>query len=141
MDRIMSTSFVLLDQNSNPNYVDIMIFEHPVLSPPPVSTSRPTVEVIEYFSSFKVKLYDVEHASFEVIKIFAQVSKLLSTFVYWLHLKFECMLTKIQDQKITVLSGRLASAKKLFVARFYNSKVDYVPEFWHRYFFRLSLNR
>ena len=34
MDRIMSTSINLLDQNFNANYVDIMVFEPSVLFPP-----------------------------------------------------------------------------------------------------------
>ena len=34
MDRIMSTSFIILDQNFNANYVDIMVFEPSVLFPP-----------------------------------------------------------------------------------------------------------
>ena len=35
MDRIMSTSIIILDQNFNANYVDIMVFEPSVLFPPP----------------------------------------------------------------------------------------------------------
>ena len=35
MDRIKSTSIILLDQNLNANDVDIMVFEPSVLSPPP----------------------------------------------------------------------------------------------------------
>ena len=35
MDRIMSASIILLDQNFNANYVDIMVFEPSVLFPPP----------------------------------------------------------------------------------------------------------
>ena len=34
MDRIMSASIILLDQNSNENDVDIMVFEPCVLFPP-----------------------------------------------------------------------------------------------------------
>ena len=34
MDRIMSTSIIILDQNFNANYVDIMLFEPSVLFPP-----------------------------------------------------------------------------------------------------------
>ena len=34
MDRIMSTSIIILDQNFNANYVDIMVFEPSVLFPP-----------------------------------------------------------------------------------------------------------
>ena len=34
MDRIMSTSIALLDQNSNANNVDIMVFELSLLFPP-----------------------------------------------------------------------------------------------------------
>ena len=33
MDRIMSTSIILLDQNSNANDVDIMVFDPSVLLP------------------------------------------------------------------------------------------------------------
>ena len=33
MDRIMSTSTILLDQNSNANNVDIMVFEPSLLFP------------------------------------------------------------------------------------------------------------
>ena len=33
MDRIMSTSIILLDQNSNANDVDIMVFEASLLFP------------------------------------------------------------------------------------------------------------
>ena len=35
MDRIMSTSIIILDQNFNANYVDIMVFKPSVLLPPP----------------------------------------------------------------------------------------------------------
>ena len=35
MDRIMSTSIIILDQNFIANYVDIMVFEPSVLFPPP----------------------------------------------------------------------------------------------------------
>ena len=35
MNRIMSTSIILLDQNFNANDVDLMVFEPSVLSPPP----------------------------------------------------------------------------------------------------------
>ena len=35
MDRIMSTSIILSDQNSSANDVDIMVFEPSVLFPPP----------------------------------------------------------------------------------------------------------
>ena len=35
MDRIKSTSIIILDQNFNANYVDIMVFEPSVLFPPP----------------------------------------------------------------------------------------------------------
>ena len=34
MDRIMSTSTILLDKNSNANNVDIMVFEPSLLFPP-----------------------------------------------------------------------------------------------------------
>ena len=34
MDRIMSTSIIVLDQTFNANYVDIMVFEPSVLFPP-----------------------------------------------------------------------------------------------------------
>ena len=34
MDRIMSTSIILLDQNFNANYVEIMVFEPSFLFPP-----------------------------------------------------------------------------------------------------------
>ena len=34
-DRIMSTSIIILDQNFNANYVDIMVFEPSVLFTPP----------------------------------------------------------------------------------------------------------
>ena len=33
MDRIMSTSIILLDQNFNTNYVDIIVFKPSVLLP------------------------------------------------------------------------------------------------------------
>ena len=36
MDRIMSTSIILLDQNFSANYVDIMVFEYSVLFAPPL---------------------------------------------------------------------------------------------------------
>ena len=36
MDRILSTSIIILDQNFNANYVDIMVFEPSVLFPPAV---------------------------------------------------------------------------------------------------------
>ena len=52
MDRIMSTSIIILDQNFNANYVDIMVFEPSVLFPPAAVWGKIEHMVQNFFSSF-----------------------------------------------------------------------------------------
>ena len=60
MNRIMSTSIILLDQNFNANYVDIMVFE------PSVSSPRRSLGIDDMVLVFFISLFFAGFSCFEV---------------------------------------------------------------------------